>query len=86
MTFEEFKKLPAQDRLAEVNENATWLTDLTEEELDEVGRLLCHATGLLHRKRMPIIGDSPDDPARVAQERLETERFGYSKPIDEETQ
>lgn len=87
MTLDEFRALPPEERRYAVgsHEQAAWLADLTPEELDEAGQLLCHASPTSSRRGAPIIGDLPTIE-RKAQERLENKVFGYEQPLDEESQ
>lgn len=83
-----FSKMSPRERLAYVNTpcGEKWLNKVLDaEELDEVSRLVCHASIPGDRKEQPIIGDLPTRE-RTRQENFESELFGYSNPLDEENQ
>lgn len=82
MTIEQLAAVPARDRMTEVRKHEAWLDALTQPELDEVGRLLCHGSSKVLRTEHPIIGDLPTKE-RVAQEAFEARYFGDPAKIDQ---
>lgn len=78
-----FLKLTPRKRLEIVRAEESTLERLNEHELDEVGRLLCHASSKQMREEYPIIGDL-NLPRDEAQALFEESTFGIpgdpSKP------
>lgn len=70
-------RMPPKDRLKYVNEHPEELEELNESALDEVGRLLCHASPKSTRDALPIDRDLRNSGSEIPpQEQFENSLFG----------
>lgn len=77
MTFNEFRQLSPKRRVKYANENPKWLETLNQSQLDEVGRLLCHASLPQMRETSPIERDYyKRDSDKFNQDEFERSIFG----------
>lgn len=84
MTLEELENTKPSDRLAKVRHHQGWLESLNESDLDEVCRLVCHASSKAMRVEYPIIGDlCRSGSESEAQAEFESAIFGDKVPGDD---
>lgn len=75
--IETLTELPAAERVAYVNAHPEQLNGIQAAAMDEIGRLLCHASSDATREESPILRDAK----KTKQAEFETGVFG-----DDETQ
>lgn len=81
MTLEDFANLDPSKRIDYVRANEDWYRNLSDEDRDLVGTLVCHASTKRSRLESPIIGDYGIGDS-AAQEEFETSIFGDVYKID----